>query len=101
MPRVKGTYSDDENYRTDNVAVDAIAASTAQNDSGRFQLDFRDEKYLPFEGAGAVSLWLSPPVSEGTISTGIAGARVRRRDGDWQRRARSGGGRGATLSRCA
>ena len=37
--------------------MEAIAASTAQNDSGCFQLDFRDEKYLPFEGAGAVSTW--------------------------------------------
>ena len=56
-PRVMGTYSDDENYRSDHLAVEAIAASTAQNDSGRFQLDFRDEKYLPFEGAGAISRW--------------------------------------------
>jgi hypothetical protein len=36
----------------------AIATSTAQNDSGVFRLDFRDERYMPFEGAGAVdSQW--------------------------------------------
>ncbi|MEP7231867.1 MAG: neuraminidase-like domain-containing protein [Ginsengibacter sp.] len=52
-----GSYSDDENYRFDHLAVEAIAVSTGQNDVGRFQLDFRDEKYLPFEGSGAISKW--------------------------------------------
>ena len=36
----------------------SIATSNAQNDSGMFELNFRDERYLPFEGAGAVeSSW--------------------------------------------
>lgn len=35
----------------------SIATSSAQNDSGLFELNFRDERYLPFEGAGAVSSW--------------------------------------------
>jgi hypothetical protein len=35
----------------------SIAASTAQNDAGVFELSFRDERYMPFEGAGAVSKW--------------------------------------------
>jgi hypothetical protein len=34
-----------------------IATSTAQNDAGVFEFSFRDERYLPFEGAGAVSEW--------------------------------------------
>jgi hypothetical protein len=34
-----------------------IATSTAQNDAGVFQLNFRDDRYMPFEGAGAVSTW--------------------------------------------
>lgn len=38
-------------------AVESIATSSAQNDSGLFQLDFRDERYLPFERAGAVGRW--------------------------------------------
>ncbi|HVJ21273.1 MAG TPA: hypothetical protein VM686_37935, partial [Polyangiaceae bacterium] len=37
--------------------VQSIATSHAQNDSGLFELNFRDERYLPFEGAGAVSVW--------------------------------------------
>ena len=32
-------------------------ASHGQNDSGVFELNFRDERYLPFEGAGAISQW--------------------------------------------
>jgi hypothetical protein len=35
----------------------SIATSTAQNDAGVFELSFRDERYMPFEGAGAVSSW--------------------------------------------
>lgn len=34
-----------------------IAASTAQNDSGVFEFSFRDERYMPYEGAGAISDW--------------------------------------------
>lgn len=37
--------------------VESIATSSAQNDSGMFQLNFNDERYLPFEGAGAISSW--------------------------------------------
>ncbi|MCX7568167.1 neuraminidase-like domain-containing protein [Sulfitobacter sp. F26169L] len=34
-----------------------VATSTAQSDAGVFELSFRDERYLPFEGAGAISSW--------------------------------------------
>lgn len=35
-----------------------IATSSAQNDAGVFEFGFRDERYMPFEGAGAVeSAW--------------------------------------------
>ena len=37
--------------------VQSIATSNAQNDAGVFELNFRDERYLPFEGAGAISDW--------------------------------------------
>lgn len=58
-----GTYADDmENgtlpqVATNFAAMESIATSSAQNDSGMFELNFRDERYLPFEGSGAVSLW--------------------------------------------
>ena len=32
-----------------------VSFSTAQNDSGTFDFNFRDERYMPFEGAGAVN----------------------------------------------
>lgn len=38
-------------------ATEAIATSSGQNDTGLFELNFRDERYLPFEYAGAVSRW--------------------------------------------
>jgi hypothetical protein len=34
-----------------------IALSRGVNDSGMFELNFKDERYLPFEGTGAVSTW--------------------------------------------
>lgn len=39
------------------AVADAIATSSAQDDDGLFELNFRDERYLPFEFAGAVSRW--------------------------------------------
>ncbi|RLL55050.1 hypothetical protein D8Y20_02340 [Mariprofundus sp. EBB-1] len=35
----------------------SIATSSAQNDRGMFEFNFRDERYLPFENCGAVSEW--------------------------------------------
>lgn len=53
----QGLPSSDDRFIENNIPVKAIAASNAQNDSGVFELSFRDERYLPFEGAGAVSEW--------------------------------------------
>ena len=39
------------------AATEAIATSSGQNDSGMFELNFRDDRYLPFEFSGAVSNW--------------------------------------------
>lgn len=52
-----GLPAEDTRFVENNVPVRAIATSTAQNDSGVFELSFRDERYLPFEGAGAISEW--------------------------------------------
>ena len=38
-------------------AGESVATSTGQNDTGMFQFDFRDVRYLKFEGAGVVSSW--------------------------------------------
>src|SRR5207237_6801091 len=49
----------------------SIATSTGQSDAGVFELSFRDERYLPFEGGGAVSTWeLSLPDAFRTFDYG-------------------------------
>jgi hypothetical protein len=53
----QGTYDREENFRTSSLPAQAIATSTGQDDAGMFELSFRDERYLPFEGAGAISSW--------------------------------------------
>ncbi len=47
----------DERFVYNLGAIQSIAASSGQNDSGVFELNFRDERYLPFENTGAISSW--------------------------------------------
>jgi len=47
----------DDRFVVNFAAVQSVTTSHAQNDSGMFELNFRDERYLPFEGAGAISEW--------------------------------------------
>jgi hypothetical protein len=51
------TDGTEERFISYNIPVTAIATSSAQNDAGMFELIFKDERYLPFEGAGAISTW--------------------------------------------
>jgi hypothetical protein len=39
------------------VGTSTIVTSSGQNDAGLFEVNFRDERWLPFEGRGAVSTW--------------------------------------------
>ncbi len=55
-PYVEGE-DDDDRFIANFGAIQSIVTSTAQNDSGMFELNFRDERYLPFEGAGVISKW--------------------------------------------
>ena len=57
-----GNYAEDivagDNRFIYNIgAIQSIVTSNAQNDSGIFELSFRDERYLPFENTGAISSW--------------------------------------------
>lgn len=54
---VRDISVDDPRFRDEIAAIQSIATSNAQNDKGMFELNFRDERYLPFEGAGAISTW--------------------------------------------
>lgn len=49
--------SENDKVRSNWRMNEKIAVSRGVNDSGMFELNFRDERYLPFEGSGAVSSW--------------------------------------------
>jgi len=51
------TGSEDNRFRDEVAAIQSIVTSSAQNDTGLFETNLRDERYLPFEGAGAISRW--------------------------------------------
>ena len=50
-------YSNDLRFRHVTNETHSIATSSAQNDSGMFEFNFRDERFLPFEGCGAFGEW--------------------------------------------
>ena len=54
LPNVEG---DPSNVRQNSRSNQQVALSRGVNDSGLFQLNFQDERYLPFEGTGADSRW--------------------------------------------
>ena len=50
-------YSVDKDYLRSRIGITTIATSQAEAYAGVFNFDFRDERYLPFEGAGVDSSW--------------------------------------------
>lgn len=48
---------DDPRFLSNATPVQAIATSRPTADAGMFELRFDDDRYLPFEGAGAISSW--------------------------------------------
>ena len=48
---------EDNRFRDYAGAIQSIVTSTAQNDTGLFEPNLRDDRYLPFEGAGAIGTW--------------------------------------------
>lgn len=49
--------TEDSRFSDHFGSLQAIVTSTGQNDSGMFETNLRDERYLPFEGSGVVSEW--------------------------------------------
>ena len=49
--------AEDERFSDYFGSLQSIVTSSGQNDSGLFETNLRDERYLPFEGSGAVSEW--------------------------------------------
>jgi hypothetical protein len=57
-----GKYARDTTQADDRFAdyfgaTDTIVTSGGTNDTGMFETNLRDERFLPFEGAGAISTW--------------------------------------------
>lgn len=48
---------DDQRFKIMFGSISSIATSSGQNDAGMFELNFNDDRYLPFEGAGVISEW--------------------------------------------
>jgi hypothetical protein len=49
--------AEDDRFSDHFGSLQSIVTSTGQNDSGLFETNLRDERYLPFEGSGVVSEW--------------------------------------------
>jgi hypothetical protein len=60
-PQASGGYaregSEDARFVDYVGAVQSIVTSSGNNDSGLFETNLRDDRFLPFEGAGAASSW--------------------------------------------
>lgn len=51
------TGAEDARFDDSYGRIESIVASSGQSDSGLFETNLRDERYLPFEGSGAISEW--------------------------------------------
>jgi hypothetical protein len=90
-PQVQSQYAwqgiEDPRFAHDVGGIQSIVTSTGQQDSGVFELNFRDDRYLPFEGAGVISSWrLQLPndfrqFDYDTISDAVLHVRYTARDG--------------------
>jgi hypothetical protein len=55
--KTKQKTPDSSKLQSNWQANQQVALSRGVNDAGLFELNFNDERYLPFEGTGAVSSW--------------------------------------------
>ena len=78
---------DDLRFRDDPGGTQAIVTSSGQNDSGLFETNLNDERYLPFEGSGAVATWslrlnpIYPQFDRSTVTDVVLHLRYTARDG--------------------
>jgi hypothetical protein len=49
--------ADDARFIDQRIGIQGIATSQPNSATGMFDFNFRDERYLPFEGAGVISKW--------------------------------------------
>lgn len=78
-------------------AIESVVTSRAQEDSGLFEVSLRDERFLPFEGKGAIGTWrlelpaTYPSFDYATISDVVLHMRYTAKDGgdDFRQRVES------------
>jgi len=79
--------ADDPRFTDSYGASEAIVTSTGNVDSGLFETQLRDERFLPFEGSGVISTWRLelpgeyPQFDYSTISDVVLTIRYTARDG--------------------
>jgi hypothetical protein len=79
--------ADDDRFIDYVGGTQAIVTSSGTSDAGMFETNLRDERFLPFEGAGAVSVWRLelparfPTFDPATIADGIVHMRYTARQG--------------------
>ncbi len=79
--------NDDSRFSDSFGPIQSIVTSSGQNDAGLFETNLRDERYLPFEGQGAISTWRLQlpkqfkPFDYTTLSDVILHVRYTARDG--------------------
>ncbi|GAB93889.1 Tc toxin subunit A-related protein [Gordonia rhizosphera] len=88
------TGSEDGRFVDSYGTIQSIVTSEANNDSGMHNVDLRDDRFLPFEGAGAVSTWRIelPPLAQfdyDSIADVVLHLRYTARDGGAQLRQES------------
>ena len=54
---VRDLENEDPRFIDNFAGIQSIVTSSSQNDSGLFEVNLRDERYLPFEGTGLISEW--------------------------------------------
>ncbi|MHB8915389.1 MAG: Tc toxin subunit A-related protein, partial [Thiobacillus sp.] len=78
---------DDDRFTDYFGASEAIVTSTGTGDSGLFETNLRDERFLPFEGSGVISEWrlelpdTYPQFDYSTISDVVLSIRYTAREG--------------------
>jgi hypothetical protein len=90
-PLLAGAYArqgeDNARFVDHFGSIRSVVTSSGNNDSGLFETQLRDERYLPFEGSGVIGRWrLSLPgefaqFDHGTIADAIVHLRYTAREG--------------------
>ena len=57
MASMRREDAEDDRFNDYFGSLQSIVTSSAQNDSGLFETNLRDERYLPFENSGVISEW--------------------------------------------